>query len=522
MVAQDKHGEPVTGLTSEDFRVFDKGTEQKIAFFSMESQGTLPADVPAPPRDTWTNRFTQGQGAPASVTLILLDGLNTKIQDRAYAHDQVVRFLSQIRPEDRVALYALGTDLQLLHDFTQDASSLLRTLSRYKGYNGPRLPEELGEDTEPDTGNDTLDQFLKNADAAITQNIYVQRAYRTVDALEAIAAHVEPIPGRKNLIWVSGGFPISIGYDGLPMQNPAPGTDDRNFMELVERAARALNDANLAVYPVDAAGLMTPMSGGSRTPFFTPTNPRRPPPPSLGTPRQHIQDTMNAIADRTGGRAYYNTNDLSSAIRNALNDSRVTYTLAYTPTHNEWNGKYREIKVECRRSGVRLRYRAGYFALPDTHLDANARKQMLAEAVWSPLVATEIGLTARMSTGTLDGRAAKVIAMTVDPKDLQFEEEDGRHTTDMLMVTAQSTAGGQIVHAEEHSLAMRLKEETYQSVRQHGLRINVTLVAEPAVTRFRLVLLDAATGKLGSLDLPAAGAAAAADRKKQPAGAANP
>ena len=512
VVAQDKHGQPVTDLKRDEFRVFDKGAEQKVEFFAMETQRLLPAEAAPLPRDTWTNRMTQREGVPASVTLILLDGLNTKVADQRYAEDQVVKFLSQIHPEDHIALYTLGSDLRVLHDFTRDSTSLLRALSKYKGYNGPKLPEEGGD--EGNTGLDALDQFIQNANAAITENMYIQRAYRTVAALEAIAQHVAPIPGRKSLIWVSGGFPITIAYDGLPVLNPAPGTDDRNFLALVERAARALNDANLAVYPVDAGGLVTPVSSVGRNPYagvavnrrMTPTGA---PAPQMGSPQQRLWDTMEAMASRTGGRAFYNTNDLSAAIRRSMDDGRLVYTLAYTPAHDDWNGKFREIKVECRRPGVKLRYRAGYFALPDQPLDADGRREMLAEAERSPLVATEIGLTARISPGMLDGREAKVVTVIVDGKDVHFEEKDGRHTTDMLLVVAQRAGDGQIVHSQAHDLALKLKEETYQTVKQNGLKVTVTTVLEPGVRQFRLVLLDAATGKLGSLDIPLAAAPAA-------------
>lgn len=218
VVAQDKHGEPATDLAKEDFRVFDRGAEQKIEFFSMEAQRLLPAEGPALPKDTWTNRLRQREGIPASVTLILLDGLNTQYQDQSYAHEQLVRFLSQLRPEEHVALYTLGSDLRILHDFTRDATSLLRALSREKGYNGPRVPEEEPDTGVKDSGIAALDDLLRTANAAITQNTYIHRAYRTVDALEAIAMHVAAIPGRKNLIWLSGGFPISVGYEGLPVR----------------------------------------------------------------------------------------------------------------------------------------------------------------------------------------------------------------------------------------------------------------------------------------------------------------
>lgn len=273
---------------------------------------------------------------------------------------------------------------------------------------------------------------------------------------------------------------------------------------MLERAARALTDANLAVYPVDATGLSSPKGLGARNSFGggVPYQGEAGLPMQTSSPQQLRWDTMNAIAERTGGRAFYNTNDFSTALRRAVDDSRVVYTLSYAPTHGEWDGKFREIKVECRRAGVKLRHRKGYFALPDRALDATGRQEMLEAAQWSPLVATEIGLTAHVSPGNLDGQAAKVITVTVDAQNLHFDDKDGRHVTDLLLLVAQRAEDGKPLGSKAHDLRMQIKEETFRTVMEYGLRVTVTSVLEPATRRMRLVLLDAATGRLGSLDVP--------------------
>src|SRR5713101_5861287 len=95
VIAEDKHGNPITGLTREDFRVLDKGEEQAIQFFSVEITGAPGGanNSPPPPlpANTWTNRFDKRSGVPLSVTVILLDGLNTRIQDQAPARQQVIK-----------------------------------------------------------------------------------------------------------------------------------------------------------------------------------------------------------------------------------------------------------------------------------------------------------------------------------------------------------------------------------------------------------------------------------------------
>ncbi len=148
---------------------------------------------------------------PTSVTVILLDALNTHFIDMAYARGQVKKFLKQLRPGDRVALYGLSNELYVLHDFTQDADSLLRALDDSK--NTENFHVGASEETPADTGDDNVDAFMDQASHQIAEYANIDRADLTAQALEAIADHLAGMPGRKNLVWVSGAFPINMTGD---------------------------------------------------------------------------------------------------------------------------------------------------------------------------------------------------------------------------------------------------------------------------------------------------------------------
>src|SRR5207247_6363200 len=125
VVVHDKDGRPVTGLERGDFKLYEDGKEQPIELFSIESDraaGTAPVQRPSTP----TNDFSNRGGANGAVTVILIDRLNTRVEDQTQARDQVVKFLGQIQRDDHVALYVLeSTVVRVLHDFTSDAASLL-------------------------------------------------------------------------------------------------------------------------------------------------------------------------------------------------------------------------------------------------------------------------------------------------------------------------------------------------------------------------------------------------------------
>src|SRR5690348_14732828 len=209
VIVRDQNNRPVEGLTKADFAIFDRGKEQKIAVFSADSVHRVEKPAAPLPAGMYTNRPEQRAETPTTITVVLLDAVNTRIEDQSFAKQQFIRFLAQIRPEDRVAVYALGSRLQILQDFTSDSKALLRSLARYRGQ-----ADALVADSEPDpanTGDSEMDKWLNNKNALLADNAIQARVRATVAAMEAIANHIGRLPGRKNLVWITGSFPFSVG-----------------------------------------------------------------------------------------------------------------------------------------------------------------------------------------------------------------------------------------------------------------------------------------------------------------------
>src|ERR1017187_899592 len=194
-------GAPVTGLTKDDFTVLDQNRPLQIAVFSGQSYEPRAAakstGTPQNASGIFSNHFDAGSGIPTSVTIILLDALNTPRQQMANARAEIAKFLRQLQPNDRVALYGLSTDLYVLHNFTNDAGSLLTALEHSKNTNGyhPSATEiELS-----DTGSDNIDAFMDSANKHAADLQTINRAEMTANVMEAIANSVVNVPGRK--IW---------------------------------------------------------------------------------------------------------------------------------------------------------------------------------------------------------------------------------------------------------------------------------------------------------------------------------
>src|ERR1017187_5430372 len=255
--------EPVTDLKKEDFRLFDNGKQQTISTFSVESSnGKLPESPVKLPPGVYTNTLMKKPGTPQSVTVILLDMQNTSgsfgtaMQQALWARQQVVKFLLTIKPEDRVALYILtGNGLKVMRDYTTDSTGLLRALNAFS--DGKTLPD-LSQDEMMSFGTDTvsLNNWVTNGATGMQRDMHmIDRTKGTLAVIEFIANHLASLPGRKNLVWVSTGFPLSIGYSEHAMNDPS--RIQATFDEEVTRTVKAVNNANVAIYPVDSHGLMT-------------------------------------------------------------------------------------------------------------------------------------------------------------------------------------------------------------------------------------------------------------------------
>lgn len=517
-IVHDTNGKPVPGLTRDDFTLWDGGKKEDISLFSVESSLTLSKPAPPTEPNVFSNRLESRTGVPTSVTVILWDGLNTEWADQVDAKQQVVKFLGQLQPQDRVALYALGVRLRVIHDFTSDASSPLSAMGQSGGRIASELaasrPEDMikavataqseGAGSTANTGGFTKALLEAQADLAPSQSMmeayyYQMRVEITLKAIEAIANHLAALPGRKNLVWISGSFPINLGFDSVSSH------EKLEFSAEIERTVRAMAKANVAIYPVDARGFMTynVFKGEVANPVAQTGG------PALAAAlaaednwREQTFATMQVLADRTGGRAFYNTNDLNAAIRSAIDDSSLTYNLGYYPTHNQWDGHFRPIKVQVKGTGLHVRYRLGYFASPQEPIDEHQREVLLKDTEWSPLEATSIGLRVKVARSATINRDQLWLLVSIDPHDVTFSHDKDRWAADLEVVLMQRDADGNTVGGETKKLTLDLTPDSYRKVVKEGLSVRLKQTLKPETTEMRVAAFDAPSGTIGSVSIP--------------------
>lgn len=503
VIAIDKSGQPVSDLTAADFALTDDGKPQKIDVFSLEKSEAVPAPVTQLPPGTFSNRWEDQPAAPTSVTVILLDGVNTARPDQETARQQVLDFFKRMQPQDRVALYAFGDShgLTLLHDFSSDALALQKSLAPYQG----SIPLELDADLQQQSDAIAADrpdrsplsiQAQRDALGQQADFFLIRRATETMRAIAAIADYLARLPGRKNLIWVSGGFPFSLDY--VALRGPGSlGHDPGIIQDDLDRLARSMNSANLAIYPVDARGLggIPSMTAAQRVMRLD----------GDGLAQGVAEtETMLRIAERTGGRAYYNTNGLSDAVRQALDDARVTYVLGYYPTHGKWDGKFHTIKLQVERPGVEVRYRRGYFALPDETPSPQERQARLDAALTSPLDSTGLRLVVHAAPEEAAGVSRLKIEVHLDARDITLEPHGDRWTGELNVLVAELSADGHNLKGISQNYGLNLKRETYEVLQKQGFVFRDSLDVLPGGERVRVVVRDGLSENTGSVSIPLA------------------
>jgi VWFA-related protein len=498
VVVHGRDGQPVADLKKEDFTVLERGKPQRIAFFSIDNAdatAAAPAATPLP-SDVFTNALPQSGGA-GSVTIVLLDLVNTGWEDQHAARDALLKFLQQIEPRDHIAIFTLGRrGLTLLHDYTTDASSLVAHLKDARGELSAALDASTLDNASQQELRDMGLDDLADANQREADFFTTDRVVNTLATFQAIAEHLSGLPGRKNLIWLSGGVPLMIGYDEMPEAGGTFNTrDHRIFSPEMDAAVRALNNSGVAIYPVDARRLMPPagFSASARAPLRTP--------PSLARTNANL-DTMLELADRTGGRAAYNSNDLARAIRRAVDDSRVTYTIGYYPADDTQDGKFRDVKVTVDRPHLDVRFRKGYFALRPAVQTAAARRREMRAAVWSPLDSTQLPIGARVDF--LDEPPDTINEFVqLDPATLSFRKDGDRWKATIDMAYVQKDAhGAQTGEGEVDTMALALTEENYRRLMQQGFIRQHRSPRAAGAAFLRIVVRDGDSGAVGSVTVP--------------------
>jgi VWFA-related protein len=553
VIALDHKGAPVTDLKADDFTLQEENQPQKIRVFNFQqaSQGQPAVLTPATlssSRITNMPRFKTN----STLNVLLLDGINVTNANQKYAREQMLKFLEKLPAGQPLAVYAMGTKLRMLQDFTLDPTLLKEAVKKSRSNAlGIRSESSNGMDLPPATldamPQAMLQQVLRfGQEQAINQ--MDERVRMTIEQLGALARNLSGYPGRKNLIWVSEAFPAYL----FPQDPDPTGRNSSSaataqlpnivsYQGQINHASDLLANAQVAVYPVDAGAVgnhdvYSSLSNTDSNGNYLGNSARGAVRNGMGGSAQAAEisnasvnamnshSTMNTVADQTGGKAFYNTNDLNRAIRDSMEDGSTYYTLGYYPENKNWDSRFRRISVKVDRPGVKLHYRQGFYAVEPKEY-AKQDPKILAIDMGSALdinnpISTALPFQAIVLPPSAQNGNKVQINYGVDPHGIGFElKEDGlQHAAVDCGVRAYSKTG-ESIKLQGNTFNAALAPEQYQKVMKAIFPCNQTLELPPGEYLLRLAVRDTNNGLIGtangSATVPAAGASPQANPEEK-------
>lgn len=509
LVALDKDGNPVTDLEKEEIVVKDKGRRRNLALFRYEG-GEQPSTAPKLLPGMFTNSPDLTPGPPRNITAIVLDTLNTQPRDQVWVKAQAMRYLSALLPNTRVAVYLLGRNLTVVHDFTDDAESLRARIERAKvRLAGPAIGQVGDMAREMENLIQSLREKNPRSPETVARLIQVerraqeaaheQRMRMTLDSLEALGDHLAGVPGRKSIVWFGAGVTMLSITGSLEFDNPG---GSRSHEELVRKTSQRLAQQGITMYMFDARGMQSQADLSVERMRVEPTNVGQINPYERVLANSTISadpvPAMAMFADITGGRYYTNTNDMGRAVAEIAADSQGAYSLGFY-ADGEPDGKWHGLDVRVSRKGVKLQYRDGYLsaAPPDAPLDWT--DDQWRSAVYNPVGSTAVRLDARLR---FDGAAdARTLTMTLQvvADDLQFRQVDGQSSAAVEMAIVDKLPNAQF-RMQRDSREIPFPEGEAGEIGVVHVRHAWELT--PGASAVRLIVRDRLSGRYGTLDAP--------------------
>jgi len=268
---------------------------------------------------------------------------------------------------------------------------------------------------------------------------------------------------------------------------------------------KLLADANVAVYPADARGVVVTFPGADTHLEVLNDLANGTLDLGMGAATQEFLDrtSMRTFAEMTGASPCYSTNDLASCLHNAVSDSESYYLLGYYRDKKNNEPGWRTLKVEVNLPGAQVMARNGYFYLAEAPGTNEARRRDISYALISPIDFSGIPFTVQVkqTAGAATNLHTLNFQLQIPPTSL-MEDPSGNHRMSLELVAAAATPKGQLVDKFSKTVEGTLKPQTADSIFKHGVSYRDTLHVPVGDLTLRFVVRDNVTGRIGSVVVP--------------------
>ena len=533
VVVTDKNEQLITDLKLGDFEVYENDNRQEISFMEFVSvdsprrseDSSLTAKV-APGVDTAVARDLTAKDLKRVIAFVV-DDVTIPSEDMSRVRQMLLDFVdNKMQEGDLVAIVRTVGGKGLLEQFTTDRQILRRAIAQlgvrsippylaFGGLEGDRVtsaPQPLGGGIGVSldrTGDQTIGSNTEFEGPSEGTN-QVPRAVLGLSVSNALVDSMRQVPGRKNLILLSGGLPLfDLGRSGNVVSDVG-----QLFRVLTDNATRS----GVVINTMDVRGLKvsgavgsfrdTPAksalastlgeaaSGNNETPGFG----RGIDSARLGDRSLTEQLALRTLATTTGGVSVVNSNNFSAGLDKVLSRSRAYYRLAYRPSE-KFDKKFHHVEIKVKRTGARVYAAEGYFAREPTAAGPRTREEEIIAAARSPLARRELEVAAELQYKFSPTNQAQLdINTVIDAHKLNFTRStDGKYQTSIDVVGFVFDQLGRSRGGISQTVNADLSEESYQRALAGGISYTASTELPPGYYQVRLVVRELKTGNTGTV-----------------------
>jgi hypothetical protein len=340
--------------------------------------------------------------------------------------------------------------------------------------------------------------------------------------MRSLARMLGGLPGRKNVVWLTANLPFDLvpadrAVSDAELLADLPGQGHQRSVSTMGAGAQAeeqrnihgaeireaesqLASAGVALYPVDLHGLVSGMeSSASREGSTFSDSAMSDRANARVSSLDAVHGTMEEVAAETGGKAYFNENEINQGIALAASDEKASYSLGYYPENKKWDGKLRNIKVKVAQGDTEIRYRKGYFAIEPGSVKDHNYEQDVASALAVDAPATQISFMAQ-SKPTDPGKMR--VVFLVDAHTLTAEDSGGSKKLNVSFYATVWGSSDKSLAAHSIKVDRTFDAATYQQILDKGMMVPIDMEVPSGGTELRLAVLDNKTGFIGTVSGP--------------------
>jgi VWFA-related protein len=499
----DKSGKPVTDLHPSDFRVTEDGVQQTISNFSLENveklaQATIGLneqaqviDLAKLPPEVSAEQVLQDH----RLLVFFFDLSSMQPDELMRALKASSDFVAtRMTPADLIAVVTYSSNLRVVQDFTNNRDSLKKVLHTILVGDqsstlaaGGAIGEAGGTDAN---GMEIVTQDVSDAFTPDETEFNIFNTDEKLAAIESLATMLRNVPGRKSVIH------FSSGMTRTGQENQAT----------LRAATDAANQADVSLYTMDARGLAALPPGGdassaspSGTGIYTGSAIA-----SQVSSLQGSRETLASLASDTGGRTFYDLNDFAPAFEEVQKENSSYYLIGYSPTNTHSDGRFRHIRVEVARPGLKIQARPGYFAPKNFQQFTRGERENQLQQVMD-LDMPFVDLPFVVETAYFrrpDKKFTVVLAAKIPGSQVAFMKKSGKHETEFDFAWKLTDAQNHPAGGLRDTLPVRMTSDTYDEIIGSNLFYEGEITLPPGKYNLKVVVRENESGKIGTFEAP--------------------